>query len=673
MRFRRLKINIQTTGGPYGVTLDFADGLVVIWADNSMGKSTCVKAILIALGMEAMLGTSQQELPLPPAVKTRLDSETGEHTVLESEVFLEIENFRGDRIVVQRTIKGSRDKNLITVHTGPALTSSESKFPSKDYFVSRAGAATRENGFHYFLTSFLGWELPNVQTYDGNEVPLYLQCVFPYFVVEQTRGWSTALPPIPTQFRIRDAHKRSIEFLLNMDAHRVALLRQSLQYRKSQLEANWSAQARRAGELAESAGGTVQALPKQPLTAWPPEISPTLTVPDGERWVAISDRLQSNSEKLKQLVNQEIPRVAEITVSAQTDLAIAEQDVQTKQTLLNRLLEAFEAEGQEVARIKERLSAINEDIQRNKDVRTLKKLGSRKESSIEHGACPVCHQEITDSLVPLPDEQSVMSLDENIDFLTEQRRTFRGLLANSERVLEARRQQVRALRDSITRLREKVRVIRQTLISDGRLPSMAAIYARVELESQIKQDSTVTAQAESLFEEFSQLAQSWNELQKELLKLPDDDVTLADRAKIVQWTDIVRNQLSAYGFGSFDAQQVVLSQDTYRPEHDGFDLQTSISASDLIRTIWALLNGLLELSRTTKTNHPGCVLFDEPRQQSARDVSFAALMHRAASAKTHGQQVIFFTSEDRTRLERHLADVENTFIAIEGRVLKHLQ
>jgi hypothetical protein len=71
MRFRRLTIRLQTTDGPYGATLDFPDGLVVVWADNSMGKSTCVKSILVALGMEAMLTTQQADLPLPPAVKAR--------------------------------------------------------------------------------------------------------------------------------------------------------------------------------------------------------------------------------------------------------------------------------------------------------------------------------------------------------------------------------------------------------------------------------------------------------------------------------------------------------------------------------------------------------------------------------------------------------------------------
>jgi predicted ATP-binding protein involved in virulence len=49
MRLRHLRIRIQTSNGPYGTDIPFPDGMVVIWADNSMGKSTCVKSCQRAL------------------------------------------------------------------------------------------------------------------------------------------------------------------------------------------------------------------------------------------------------------------------------------------------------------------------------------------------------------------------------------------------------------------------------------------------------------------------------------------------------------------------------------------------------------------------------------------------------------------------------------------------
>jgi hypothetical protein len=301
--------------------LDFPDGLVVVWADNSMGKSTCVRSMLIALGMEAMLTFSQSDLPLPPAVKARLESDEGEHDVLESEVFLEIENSRGQRIVTQRTIKGERDRNLITVHEGPVLTSPATVVPTRDYFVNREGAATRESGFHHFLAGFVGWSLPAVQSFDGAERPLYIQCLFPYFVVEQTRGWSTVQPPLPMHFRIRDAHRRAVEFLLNLDAHQVALKRQELLLEKGRIESDWKAEAMQVTQLAEMASGAVQGLPRQPISSWPPQVAPSLVVPSGERWIALAERLNGNRTELSQLVDQEIPRVQEIASTAKAGLA----------------------------------------------------------------------------------------------------------------------------------------------------------------------------------------------------------------------------------------------------------------------------------------------------------------------------------------------------------------
>ncbi len=671
MRLRQLRIGVSTPNGHYGTSLTFPDGLVVVWADNSMGKSTCARAILVALGMEAMLTTSQLELPLPPAMTSKLDGGNGEHLVLESEVLLEIENKQGSRIVVQRGVKGSRDKNLITVHQGPAL-SEGGTYPTADYFVSRAGAATREAGFHWFLAKFLGWDLPTVQTYDGNEVPLYLQCIVPFLMTEQTRGWSTIQPPLPTHFRIRDAHKRAIEFLLGMDAHRIALTRQELQLRKSQIEARWSGQVKRLNEISTDAGGVVQAMPKVPTVNWPPQISPSVSVPDGEQWISLSERIRRREARQRELVEQEIPRVAEIAESAQRELTTAESSVQVRQALLARLMEALESEEQELIRVRERLEAIEEDIQRNKDAKTLRNLGSRKESTIDHGACPVCHQPIADSLVPLAVGQSVMSLDENIEFLGEQRRTFAGVLAQCERVVDARQLQVRAAREEIGRLRDQVRHLRQTLVADGRMPSVAAVYERVELQSHIKQDERLLELSTEAMGAFIGLAGDWKSLQEELASLPSDDLSELDQRKLDRWSSSLRAQLGEYGFRSLNATQIVLSPYTYRPEYEGFDLQTTISASDLIRTIWAYLSGLLEVGRVETTNHPGFLVFDEPRQQSTRDVSFVALLKRAAMSAEFKQQVIFFTSEERVRLKGHLNGLAHTLHEIDGRVIKQV-
>jgi len=684
MRFRRLLLRVQTSDGLYTATLDFPDGLVVIWADNSMGKSTCVRSILVALGLEAMLTTSRSELPLPPAMRTRLESDRGNHEVIESEVFLEIENHNGARVVLQRTIKGTRDKDLITVHDGPALSQPGAAAQSHDYFVNQQGGASRPAGFHYWLATFLGWSIPMVPSFEGSDKPLYLQYIFPYFVVEQTRGWSTVSPPLPTQFRIRDAHKRVVEFLLNLDAHRVALRRQELVLEKASIEADWRAAVASVNESGALAAGTVQALPRTPTGTWPPLIPPALVIPRGEAWITLPARINERQSLLADLVESEIPRVQDVVATTQAELNRVERDTREKQALLARLLDQLEMEQDEVRHVQHRITAIEEDIKRHKDVQTLRRLGSRQNSQVDAGQCPICHQSIQDSLLPISADLEVMSLESNIDFLSEQRQTFQLVIANAKRIADARSAQVAALNDEVNQQRDMIRELKQTLTSDGRLPSAAAIRERIVLENSIRHDQAHLAQFNSPVERFAPLSRRWTTWEDDYRRLPTEDTTHDDKAKIGSWSRIVREELAQFGFRSFSPTEVVISPDSYRPEHQGFELQAthevptettmqlqnSISASDLIRTIWAYFTGLLELARTQATNHPGCVIFDEPRQQSAKDVSFAELLRRASNAGAFGQQVIFFTSENLERLRGHLQTVPHTLLSYDGRMLK---
>ncbi|MCP4675920.1 MAG: hypothetical protein GY854_10525 [Deltaproteobacteria bacterium] len=464
MRIRHLRLDVQTESGPFSTRLDFPNGLVVVWADNSMGKSTCVRSLLVALGLEAMLSTSQTVLPLPPALTDELADSDGKMCgVLESDVFLEIENDQGQRITVHRTIKGTRDPHLVTVVEGPALSESGGTYPTNDYFVSRPGAATRQAGYHRYLCGFLGWELPTVQRFEGGECPLYLQCIFPYAIVEQTRGWSSIQPPVPTQFRIRDVHKRAVEFLLNLDAHKIALRRQELANERRRIEIEWKALRGRTADLADAVAGVVRSIPERPVINWPPRISPCLFLPDDDDWKPVWAIVESQLAELSELVEREIPRVQEIASAAEDELANAERDLRVKQAVLSRRLSEIESEQAENESLKHRIGTLEEDIQRNRDVKTLQGLGSQAATSVGEGACPVCHQAIQDSLVPLDEAQPVMSIDDNISFLAEQRRTFLGVLANAEHMQQARGRKASSEREAIIRLRLRIRSLRQTL------------------------------------------------------------------------------------------------------------------------------------------------------------------------------------------------------------------
>jgi hypothetical protein len=158
----------------------FSRGLNIVRAGNTSGKSTCLQAIVYALGLERSLGP-QLQVPLPYAMRERIHQRRDDEyePVLESFVELEIENSRGEVVVARRDITGGKDTKLVQTWDYPRLSNSASGGHQRDFFIHDPGAAQREDGFHYYLTGFIGWELPLVPRFDGGEGPLYLEAIFP--------------------------------------------------------------------------------------------------------------------------------------------------------------------------------------------------------------------------------------------------------------------------------------------------------------------------------------------------------------------------------------------------------------------------------------------------------------------------------------------------------------
>ena len=80
-----------------------------------------------------------------------------------------------------------------------------------------------------------------------------------------------------------------------------------------------------------------------------------------------------------------------------------------------------------------------------------------------------------------------------------------------------------------------------------------------------------------------------------------------------------------YGSTSLPIPERTISEDTYQPVYEGFDLGFDLSASDMVRTIWSHPMGLLEVACGFDNRHAHLLVFDEPRQQSTDPLSFTAL------------------------------------------------
>ncbi|MBA7675527.1 hypothetical protein ES703_83763 [subsurface metagenome] len=101
LRINALRVTLATNRGPFGATALFENGLNVIRAENTSGKSALINGMLYTLGIEILVGKRGIEATKPVLWKTG-KYEGQEFNVVESFVEIEISNSLGELITIRR-------------------------------------------------------------------------------------------------------------------------------------------------------------------------------------------------------------------------------------------------------------------------------------------------------------------------------------------------------------------------------------------------------------------------------------------------------------------------------------------------------------------------------------------------------------------------------------------
>lgn len=150
LRINRLRVEINTANGMYGIDESFKKGLnFVASKENTCGKSSILAAIYYCLGFEQILGgvAGIGGKVLTSAFKNTIDDNGKSWNVTESGAYLEISN-GSEEITVYRSIKAeNKDNRLITVYFSEYDLISNPKTQSEDFYVNIQHAATSQRGF----------------------------------------------------------------------------------------------------------------------------------------------------------------------------------------------------------------------------------------------------------------------------------------------------------------------------------------------------------------------------------------------------------------------------------------------------------------------------------------------------------------------------------------------
>ena len=674
-KLRQIEIRITTLQGIFGVRVCMDDaGLIVIRADNTSGKSTLVQALIYGLGLEAMLTANQQALPLQYAVTEKFLYEGKEVHVSESEVLIEMQNSAGEIITTQRPIiSTTKKKHLVTVWSGPALTDPGTFYEKSDYFVRIEGAAQREMGFHTFFVRYLGWTLPEVSRFDGSEAILYLECIFPLFVVEQKHGWSGIQSRLPIHFGIREMGKRSIEFVLKLDSYAIAQKRQRIREDLTRLNGKWERSVRDFDAKVGALGSVVRGLPNAPRASWPGKLTTDVLIFRSNEWLSLFVAEQRDREQLAAFSAAEIPSTSADAPRIAVLLRDAQRELATLEVLAARSVRENSVEEEQNVGLRERLTNLQADRQSYQDLRRLHTIGSGLGLEVASKHCPTCDQSIEDVLLPQGALTAPMALEENLRFISGQITTFQTMLQDSERVLENRRRSVTAINSKLQELRATIRSYRDALISSQTSASAGAVRERLVVEGRLQTIQMLNNLLNETVAELTLFSEQFTDLQRSLEALKEER-SAEDEAKLSALQASFISQLDQYGFSSITPTSALqISRETFRPTYEAFDLGFNLSASDMIRTIWSYLNGLMEVARAHNTNHLGLLVLDEPRQQQANKVSFSAFALRASQTNKWNQQMVFLTSEDQETLGRMLKDVPHQMVNFDGKLIQPLQ
>jgi hypothetical protein len=666
IRLRHVRLRSFTASRAFGADIPFNAGLNIVQAPNTSGKSTCLQSIIYALGLERSLGP-QLSIPLPYAMREQIHEfkDAPYELVLQSYVELEMENAQGEIVVLHRDVVGGKNTKLIQTWRGPGLTTGLPLGEQRDYFVLDGGSATHESGFHAYLATFLGWDLPIVARYDGTECPLYLEAIFPMLFVEQKRGWSAIQGPFPTFFRIQDVARRVMEFLLDLETARNRRRRAELRGTITELVGRWS-DRRKLIEESASRVGRLRGLPAPPTAEFATAPAIDLQLYYQGEWVRLGEVVETVSARIAELEASQLESVEEAAPDIQVRVTNLRGKIDAMSAVLEAVRTEYRSETQDNKALEDRVRSLESDLKRNQDAQKLQRLGSDLGRAASEHVCPTCHQGVSNELLPTVDSVG-MALDENVAFVKSQLELYHAALSNSRERLQEIAARYRGSERDLQDKQQELRTLRQELTRSSASPSRAAIEEIVRNQAFVDRLRSVEELSFSLMDELREIAAEWAAAINALRLLPSDELTVADKRKLEHLQTAIRRHLDRYGFRSFQPDEISLSSDNFRPlalrtengEVVEKEINFEVSASDAIRLKWAYYLSCLELMSDFHVNHPGLAVFDEPGQQEIESASLFEFLRSAAQCSAHGQQVIVATSETLSAVSAALGASSN--------------
>lgn len=674
LKINAIKIEITTTDGSFGFEQTFEYGLNIIRGNNSSGKSSLFQAILYALGLEELLG-GKNEKTMQSVLKDMVEyPDEIFHKIIQSHVYLEITN--NETVTVKRAIVSpTENTKLIDVYFGPLLTERNKHFKKQSMFIhDKGGASDNTFGFHLFLIDFLGWKMPEVTNTQGQTTHLYIQQIAPSFIVEQKSGWADFFATMP-YYGIKQAVSRVVEFVLNMDVFENQKKKQEIGYREEKLREQWKTTYFQMDCISKDTRFKLQGINEKPIIV--NSIDEICLIKDTEIGsIEIDTELSKIKQEYKNLNDVGIKTVGENIETNEVNLKNLQDKLNLKSLQYDIINSDLSISEQQTKQYEEQLQEIETDLVKNKNALKVTNLGGEINSDVSKSICPTCHQHIEDTLLPHDVQHTPMRLEDNIKYLESEKKMIEKYIEGQKMTLSEKQRKLNILREELSEIRSEIRRIKHDLTADNHMPSVAEIEQRLNLKKKIEF-------IEKKIEEFEGLKQQINALSNEyktiLLEKKDisNDYSIKDCEKIDNLNYNFKKSLKAFKYDSKPVNTIKISKENYMPltqldTGEIYNIRFDSSASDFIRCLWAYYISLMQTSMLYHGNHPGLLLFDEPKQQDMSEEGFKIFLQNLSTFSTE-QVFVFASFENKDEsFEAATEGLRFNYVKIQDKLIKPL-
>lgn len=612
LKINRLQIKIITDQGDYGIDEQFYEGLNFLASDdNTCGKSSIIEAIYYGLGFEEIIGGKGEKV-LTSAYKTFIEDNDQKLSVVESKIYLEISN--GFEVVtLYRTAKDlKRDSKLVTVYYSSLDKINDDNILIEDMYVHMKNSATNIKGFHTFLEKFLHLELPLVPATDGNQRKLYMQLIFSCMFIEQKHGWGDIFSGIPL-LGIKDSKKRVIEYVLNLDTIDTEKKKEELKFEEARIRNEWTVEIKELQNAVNRETCSVSGVSLEPCEFTQITAEGIHIFKEKKRLDIFIQELKDECKKFESIK----PRVIDNFDELQNELEETEKDIEQFEEEVHSLRSQLSKENAAILVLNDNLEIIETDLQNNKDAAKLRQLGSEIGCKSFENICPICNQPIEDSLLPVIEETEIMSIDENIRHLEAQKVMLSYARESHYGNKKAIDERLQLLQGKIFSLRRLAMALRNDIYSINDNMSESIVYKKIDLLNKIEKLEVLQKFVDKKIDNLLTLGKDWKKMLDGKKKVPSKKFSTSDYDKIEQLKIHFIENLRKYGYKSVaNMDAIQISEESYLPVIEEFDMKFDSSASDNIRAIWAYTIALMQTSMEKKGNHPGVIIFDEPNQHS---------------------------------------------------------